>query len=171
MWKKLNIQVIKRTKNYFHITSTTASNLNKIKKSNIYQTNRPFEASSSGTRQAHLGRSRRWWRSRRVEKIGGVRAGIKHYIFNLESPSLEIWKNIPLNLEIWKSINIYGVFSFLTIEKRVVCYQRDLQAWTLLSPSPSSPMCFAARRNAFIPGPPKWLTRRFNCWSQRRRFF
>ena len=30
MWKKLYIQVIEHTKNYFHITSTTASNLNKL---------------------------------------------------------------------------------------------------------------------------------------------
>eukprot|EP00493_Phyllostaurus_siculus_P001265 UN01273 len=42
MRKKFNIQVIEHTKNYFHITSTTASNFKQSKTSCIFWEVQPF---------------------------------------------------------------------------------------------------------------------------------
>ena len=53
-WKKPNIYLIKRTKNYFHITSTTASNFNQSKISWFFHDFSHFKLQSAPTQDKFL---------------------------------------------------------------------------------------------------------------------
>ena len=113
MWKKLNIQVIERTKNYFHITSTIASNFNQSK---IWKT---FDGSENSLRLKkafwkHYERENAFCKKSRNLSSVGSDFSLKCLNFPKNAWNFalfEIWSGWRCDMKI-----IFGVFDHLDIK-------------------------------------------------------